>query len=214
MKVSGCRPPFALERLEANDDEHLRYHFSKPQVDGTTELRITPLELINRIAALVLPPRVHRHRYHGVLAPNSPLRPHVTALARDTATDEAAPEPDSGESSALDCSLLNHSSPTRLGGDAGRGRSGRRPARPTSTGGRIRPARAVVAAFAVAELNRRRSPVLRVALPDDPDTPSRQQGSPVTPPSSTPTSLPRACSQPSSSLLPLVASPPYPLWCG
>ena len=58
--------------------------------------------MIERIAALVPPPRVHRHRYHGVLAPNSPLRAPVTALARDTATDEAAPQPDSGESSALD----------------------------------------------------------------------------------------------------------------
>ena len=97
-----ARPPFALDRLEAIDDEHLRYHFSKPQADGTTELRLTPLELIDRIAALVPPPRVHRHRYHGVLAPNSPLRAQASALARDTATDEAAPEPDSGESSALD----------------------------------------------------------------------------------------------------------------
>ncbi len=30
-------------------------------------------------------PRLHRHRYHGVLAPNAPLRAAVTALARDTA---------------------------------------------------------------------------------------------------------------------------------
>ena len=35
---------------------------------------LTPLELINRIAQLVPPPRTHRHRYYGVLAPNSPLR--------------------------------------------------------------------------------------------------------------------------------------------
>ncbi len=42
---------------------------------------LTPLELINRIAALVPPPRTHRHRYFGVLAPNSPLRTAVTALA-------------------------------------------------------------------------------------------------------------------------------------
>ena len=56
----------------------------------------------------------------------------------------------------------------------------------------------MVAAFPVAELNRRRSPVLRVSLPDDPETPSRQQGSPLTPPNSTPTSLACACSQLSS----------------
>jgi hypothetical protein len=28
------------------------------------------------------PPRTHRHRYYGVLAPNSPLRAAVTAMAR------------------------------------------------------------------------------------------------------------------------------------
>ncbi len=49
--------------------------------DGTTELSLSPLELIDQIAALVPPPRVHRHRYHGVLAPNSPLHANVTALA-------------------------------------------------------------------------------------------------------------------------------------
>jgi hypothetical protein len=42
---------------------------------------ITSLELIDRIAALVPQPRTHRHRYYGVLAPNSPLRSAVTTLA-------------------------------------------------------------------------------------------------------------------------------------
>jgi hypothetical protein len=51
------------------------------------ELHLTPLELIDRIAALVPPPRTHRHRYFGVLAPNSPLRAAVVALA------QAAPVP-------------------------------------------------------------------------------------------------------------------------
>jgi Putative transposase len=45
------------------------------------ELHLTLLELIDRIAALVLPPRTHRHRYFGVLAPNAPRRAAVTALA-------------------------------------------------------------------------------------------------------------------------------------
>jgi hypothetical protein len=47
----------------------------------TDELTLTPLELIDRIASLAPPPRTHRHRYFGVLAPNSPLRSAVTALA-------------------------------------------------------------------------------------------------------------------------------------
>ncbi len=45
------------------------------------ELHLTPLELIHRIAALVPPPRAHRHRDFEVLAPNSPLKAAVTALA-------------------------------------------------------------------------------------------------------------------------------------
>ena len=97
-----ARPPFALERLEAIDNEHLRYHLSKPQIDGATELSLSPLELIDRIAALVPPPRVHRHRYHGVLAPNSPLRDQVTALIPKTATNKPALAPGSGETDAPD----------------------------------------------------------------------------------------------------------------
>ena len=42
---------------------------------------LTPLELIDKIAALIPPPRAHRHRYYGVLAPNSPMRAAVTAMA-------------------------------------------------------------------------------------------------------------------------------------
>jgi hypothetical protein len=35
---------------------------------------LPPLELIERLAALIPPPRRHRHRYYEVLAPNAPLR--------------------------------------------------------------------------------------------------------------------------------------------
>jgi len=37
------------------------------------------------------PPRRHRHRYHGVLAPNSPLRAAVTAYGREEAASPQAP---------------------------------------------------------------------------------------------------------------------------
>ena len=61
-----ARPPFALERLEQLGEDQLVYRFAKPLPDGRTELRLTPLELIERLAALIPPPRLHRHRYHGV----------------------------------------------------------------------------------------------------------------------------------------------------
>ena len=38
-------------------------------------------EFLDRLADLVPPPRKHRHRYHGVFAPNHKLRSAVTALA-------------------------------------------------------------------------------------------------------------------------------------
>jgi hypothetical protein len=66
-----ARPPFALERLEAIDAQRLIYRLPKPGPDGRAELILSPLELIQRLAALIPPPGAHRHRYHGVLAPNA-----------------------------------------------------------------------------------------------------------------------------------------------
>jgi len=93
-----ARPPFAAERLEGLDTHRLIYHLPKPGPDGRTQLILSPLELIERIAALVPPPRQHRHRYYGVLAPNAPLRAAVTALATDAvATQPSAPAQTAGE---------------------------------------------------------------------------------------------------------------------
>ncbi|MBK7007087.1 MAG: transposase [Burkholderiales bacterium] len=74
-----ARPPFAMERL-GKAGAALVYRCAKQSSEPTSdkrgakvdELTLTPLELIDRIAALVPPPRTHRHRYFGVLAPNSP----------------------------------------------------------------------------------------------------------------------------------------------
>jgi hypothetical protein len=85
-----ARPPFALERLHALDstpalaspESRLLYRFPKPDVHGRTDLLLTPLELLDALAKFVPPPRVHRHRYHGVLAPNARLRPYVVAFGR------------------------------------------------------------------------------------------------------------------------------------
>ena len=67
-RSEGARPPFALEHLYQHDAEHPVYHILKPRPDGPRVLVLTPLELIDKIAALVPPPRVHRDRYYGVLA--------------------------------------------------------------------------------------------------------------------------------------------------
>ena len=77
-----------MERLRKEGNDWV-YRCAKQRSEPTRdkrgtkvdELHLTPLELIDRIAALVPPPRTHRHRYFGVLAPNSPLRAAVTAMA-------------------------------------------------------------------------------------------------------------------------------------
>ncbi|MGB7988180.1 MAG: transposase [Candidatus Methylophosphatis roskildensis] len=88
-----ARPAFALERLREIDPEHLVYESVKPGPGGSLTLMLTPLELLDRLAALIPPPRRHRHRYFGVLAPNSPLRAVVTALAGQRAEAPAAQTP-------------------------------------------------------------------------------------------------------------------------
>jgi hypothetical protein len=94
-----ARPPFALERLSVMRGEDgriacVRYVLprhkaanwvgpgrgrksTRPGASGVVEL--SPFEFLDRLADLVPPPRKHRHRYHGVFAPNHKLRSAVTA---------------------------------------------------------------------------------------------------------------------------------------
>jgi hypothetical protein len=90
LRRYGARPPFALERLEGRDEHRVISRLPKPRRDGATALSLTPRELIDHLAGLIPPPRRHRHRYHGVLAPNSPRRAAATASGRDAADDPSA----------------------------------------------------------------------------------------------------------------------------
>jgi len=76
-------------------DARLLYRFPKSTPDGRTEIILSPLQLLQRLIAFVPPPRVHRHRYHGVLAPHAGLRSTVVTIGRSP-TDAASladPEP-------------------------------------------------------------------------------------------------------------------------
>jgi len=80
-----ARPPFALERLHlvGGRSDQILYLLPKPDPAGRTALRLSALEFLDRLANILPPPRIHRHRYHGVFAPNAPLRPLVTARAQE-----------------------------------------------------------------------------------------------------------------------------------
>jgi len=66
-----------------------------PYRDGATHLVMTPLEFLQRLAALVTRPRLHLIRFHGVLAPNATLRSQtVPGEADDQAPNTAGGESD------------------------------------------------------------------------------------------------------------------------
>ncbi len=116
-----ARPAFALERLREIDAEHLVYESVKPGPGGSVSLMLTPLERFERLAALIPPPRRHRHRYYGVLAPNAPLRAQVTALAGvpDSTPRSAATDPP--EPIATTAPPINTPSPSSMGTEEARG---------------------------------------------------------------------------------------------
>ena len=105
-----ARPAFALERWREVDAEHLVYESIKAGPGGSISLMLTPLELIERLAALIPPPRRHRHRYYGVLAPNAPLRWQVIALAGVPDGTPAAAQTESIAASAAPSVTPNRSS--------------------------------------------------------------------------------------------------------
>ena len=61
--------------------------------DGTTHVVFTPEELVEKLAALVPPPRVNQLRYHGVFAPRHKLRRVVVPQAQ-ASNDDNGPSAD------------------------------------------------------------------------------------------------------------------------
>jgi len=95
-----ARPPFANDRLEWDDpaQQTVLYHLPKPAPDGHVVLKLQPLELIDKLVALIPPPRRHRHRCHGLLAPNAPWRGQIAAEADETAhLEDSAEQPVRGK---------------------------------------------------------------------------------------------------------------------
>jgi hypothetical protein len=72
-----ARPAVSEERLSTDDYGNVIYRFKKTWDDGTTALKLTPMELMERLVALVPRPRVHLSRYHGVLGPHYKHRKQI-----------------------------------------------------------------------------------------------------------------------------------------
>ena len=62
-----ARPALAGGCLRILDADHLSFALKTPWSNGTSHLLLSPMELLDKLAALVPPPRFHLLRYHGIL---------------------------------------------------------------------------------------------------------------------------------------------------
>jgi hypothetical protein len=78
MAQAVSRGAVSLECLEQDANGDRIYAFTQPWSDGTSGIKLSPLERLEKLAALVPLPRVHQGRYGGCLAPHSQLRAAIT----------------------------------------------------------------------------------------------------------------------------------------
>jgi hypothetical protein len=90
------RPALARDRLSRMANGNVLWTLKRPRADGTTHLVFEPLVFLERLAALVPPPRSHLVLYHGVLSSHAAWRSEVLPAVR------AAPSPPGSAGSADD----------------------------------------------------------------------------------------------------------------
>ncbi|MFZ9336622.1 MAG: transposase [Burkholderiaceae bacterium] len=84
----AARPAVSESRLAELPDGRIGYALKRRYRDGTTAVVMTNEVLMERLCALVPPPRKHLVTYHGALAPAAGLRPKV--VPRQTVAGAAA----------------------------------------------------------------------------------------------------------------------------
>jgi putative transposase len=103
----ALRPPLALERLHRTSDGEIWLTLRHRWSDGTTHLRVDPLELLERLAVLTPRPRVNLVLYYGVLAPR--------ALSREAIVPRTANGVDVREEAAAEDGDASGETPSRTG---------------------------------------------------------------------------------------------------
>ena len=72
-----ARSSVCMDRISLTEGGDIMYKLKKAWKNGMTHVLLSPLELIEKLAALVPLPNMHTSRYWGVLAPNSKMRKEV-----------------------------------------------------------------------------------------------------------------------------------------
>ncbi len=71
------RGPLSNERLKITEAGSVKLQLKTRFADGTTHILFTPSEFIEKLCALIPPPKNHLVRWAGIFAPNHPLRAKV-----------------------------------------------------------------------------------------------------------------------------------------
>lgn len=96
-----ARPPVALERLSETGNGKILYRLKAQYSDGTTHVLFDPLELVEKVVALIPPPRANLLRYHGVFAPNSKDRKRIVPASASDPTKQKQDRPNRSWSDLL-----------------------------------------------------------------------------------------------------------------
>lgn len=75
-----ARGPLSNERLEITNKAKVLLKLKSPRRDGTSHLLLTPHEFLEKLAAIIPPPKSHLVRWGGVFAANSPLRKKIVLV--------------------------------------------------------------------------------------------------------------------------------------
>jgi hypothetical protein len=113
------RPAIANEQLTLNRADQVVLTLKTPYRDGTTHVVMSPLEFMQRLAALVPRPRLHLIRLHGLLAPNAKRRSEIVPSAGRQAGNIPVPGLPGVPINATDTSddpgdVPQHSAPARM----------------------------------------------------------------------------------------------------
>jgi len=69
-----ARPAYSKERVEQVKEGEILWRLKTPWRDGTTHLKFSEEEFLERLISLIPPPRINMIRYHGVFAPRHAQR--------------------------------------------------------------------------------------------------------------------------------------------
>jgi len=88
------RPSYSQDRMTELPDGRIQYEFRREWENGSSHVILTPMELMEKLSALIPPPRYHLVRYHGVLAPRAKRRKEVVKKTAGAVCEHAGGGPD------------------------------------------------------------------------------------------------------------------------